>query len=253
MPFHVVIPARYASTRLPGKALADIAGRPMIEWVWRAATASGAASVVVATDDERIRAACAAIGADCEMTNVNCASGTDRIAAVAKSRTWPSDAVVVNLQGDEPLMPPALLGEVAAALRDHPAAAIASAVTPVWSMPEFLDPNCVKAVRDLEGFALYFGRAPLPWPRDHAPGGRPASFAGAWRHIGLYAYRVDALARLAAWEPTPLEKLEHLEQLRALEHGLRIYLWPTDRPPPGGVDTPEDLRRVNEILSGHQQ
>jgi 3-deoxy-manno-octulosonate cytidylyltransferase (CMP-KDO synthetase) len=185
------------------------------------------------------------------MTSVNCTSGTDRIAAVAKARAWPSDAVVVNLQGDEPLMPPALLGEVAAALGNHPGAAVASAVTPIRSLPELLDPNCVKAVRDLDGFALYFGRAPLPWPRDHAPGERPASFAGAWRHIGLYAYRVDALARLAAWQPTPLEKIESLEQLRALEHGLRIYLWPTDCPPPAGVDTPKDLRRVIEILAAH--
>jgi 3-deoxy-manno-octulosonate cytidylyltransferase (CMP-KDO synthetase) len=154
------------------------------------------------------------------------------------------------MQGDEPLMPPALLSEVAVALGNHPGAAIASAVTPIASLSELLDPNCVKAVRDLDGFALYFGRAPLPWPRDHAPGGRPASFTGAWRHIGLYAYRVDALTRLAAWEPTPLEKMESLEQLRALEHGLGIYLWPTDRPPPGGVDTLEDLRRVIEILTG---
>jgi 3-deoxy-manno-octulosonate cytidylyltransferase (CMP-KDO synthetase) len=253
MSFHIVIPARYASTRLPGKALADIAGRPMIDWVWRAAMASGAASVVVATDDERIRAACVAIGAECQMTSTNCASGTDRIAVVAAARAWPSDAVVINLQGDEPLMPPVLVGEVAAALRNHPVAAIATAVTPIRSLPEFLAPNCVKAVRDLDGYALYFGRAPLPWPRDDAPGGRPARFAGAWRHIGLYAYRVEALARLAAWEPTPLEKMEHLEQLRALEHGLRVFLWPTDRPPPSGVDTPEDLRRVIEILSAHEK
>lgn len=246
--FNVVIPARYASVRLPGKPLAQIAGKPMIEHVWNLARASGAAAVVVATDDERIRAACLGMGAECEMTSADCASGTDRVAEVAARRGWPRGQIVVNLQSDEPLLPAELLGKLAAALEADEAADIATLAAPVASLREFRDPNCVKTVAALDGAALYFSRAPIPWPRDEAAGGVPQAHAGALRHIGVYAYRVGALARLAGLAPTPLETAEKLEQLRALQHGLRIVLHVTAAAPPAGVDTPEDLDRVRTVL-----
>ncbi len=242
--FHVVIPARHGASRLPGKPLEDVGGRPLVVRVWEAACASGAASVIVATDDERIRAACVAAGVDVAMTGAAHASGTDRIAEVARTRGWAAGEIVVNLQGDEPLMPPAAVAGVAAALADRPATDIASAVTPVVSLAEFLDPNCVKALRALDGRALYFSRAPVPWPRDRVADGRPAAFEGAWRHVGLYAYRVGSLLRFAALAPTVLEETERLEQLRALEHGMSLHLIVLAEPPPGGVDTPQDLARV---------
>ncbi len=246
--FHVVIPARYAASRLPGKPLLAIAGRPMIQWVWECARSSGAASVTVATDDERVRDAALGFGADCIMTRVEHASGTDRIAEVVRARGLAGGDVVVNLQGDEPLMPPAVVAEVAAALAARPEVDIATAVAPVASLAEFLDPNCVKALRALDGRALYFSRAPVPWPRDGVVHGRPTVFQGAWRHIGLYAYRVASLLAFAAWPPTALESSERLEQLRALEHGMTLHLVTLTQAPPGGVDTPEDLERVRTEL-----
>jgi 3-deoxy-manno-octulosonate cytidylyltransferase (CMP-KDO synthetase) len=246
--FHVVIPARYASSRLPGKPLLEIAGRPLIRWVWEAALRSGAASVIVATDDARIGAAVSAFGAECEYTSAAHESGTDRIAEVVRRRAFAADDVIVNLQGDEPLMPPPVIAAVADALRDRPACGIATAVAPILELAEFLDPNCVKAVRAPDGQALYFSRAPVPWPRDGVRDGVPADFAGAWRHIGLYAYSVESLLRFAAWEPTPLERTEKLEQLRALEHGMNIHLVALPQSPPGGVDTAEDLARVRSTV-----
>jgi len=247
--FHVVIPARFSATRLPGKPLVDIGGRPLIHWVWECARASGAASVIVATDDERIRRVSAGFGADVALTASNHASGTDRVAEVARSRSLAAGDIVVNLQGDEPLMPPAVIRDVAAALRERPDTDIATAVAPVQSLAEFLDPSCVKALRGWEGQALYFSRAPVPWPRDSVAAGRPTRFAGAWRHIGIYAYRVESLLQFAARPPTPLETTEKLEQLRALEYGMRIYLMTLPESPPGGVDTPEDLERVRARVS----
>jgi 3-deoxy-manno-octulosonate cytidylyltransferase (CMP-KDO synthetase) len=247
--FHVIIPARFASSRLPGKPLLEIGDRPLIQWVWQCASASGAASVIVATDDARIFAAARAFGADCVMTSADHPSGTDRIAEVARARGFAAEDIVVNLQGDEPMMPPAVIAELAAALESRPNIDIATAVAPIGSLAEFLDPACVKAVRDLDGVALYFSRAPLPWPREHLAGGQPSSFDGAWRHIGIYAYRVRSLLQFAAWPPTALEQIERLEQLRALEHGLRIHLTVLAEPPPAGVDTAEDLERVRAKLA----
>jgi 3-deoxy-manno-octulosonate cytidylyltransferase (CMP-KDO synthetase) len=245
--FHVVIPARFAATRLPGKPLLDIHGRPLIQWVWERARASGAASVTVATDDERIQEAARGFGADCLMTSDTHASGTDRIAEVARAKGFGADDIVVNLQGDEPLMPAAVVADVAACLA-QPSTDIASAAAPIRSLAEFLDPNCVKALRAIGGRALYFSRAPVPWPRDQVTDGQPAAFGGAWRHVGIYAYRVRSLFEFAAWQPTPLELTEKLEQLRALEHGMHIHLLALEELPAAGVDTPQDLERVRQVL-----
>jgi 3-deoxy-manno-octulosonate cytidylyltransferase (CMP-KDO synthetase) len=246
--FHVIIPARFASTRLPGKPLLDIAGRPLIQWVWQSAVASGAASVAIATDDERIRRAAAAFGADCIMTSPDHASGTDRLAEAVRAKRLSPDDIVVNLQGDEPTMPPSVMARVAQVLREVPGSDIGTAVAPVESLREFLDPNCVKALCAADGRALYFSRAPVPWPRDNVAGDRPTEFAGAWRHIGIYAYRVSSLFQFAALPPTRLEMTEKLEQLRALEHGMHIHLVMLTEVPAAGVDTPEDLERVRASL-----
>ena len=246
--FHVVIPARYSSVRLPGKPLLLLAGKPLLQWVWERAVASGAASVIVATDDERIRRAAAGFGAECVMTAGEHASGTDRIAEVVRLKGFAADAIVVNLQGDEPLMPAAVIREVAGALM--PGIDIATAVAPVASLAEFLDANCVKALRAHDGLALYFSRAPVPWPRDAVTDGRPTAYDGAWRHIGIYAYRVSGLMRFAGAPPTALECTERLEQLRALESGMKIHLVTLKAPPPAGVDTAEDLERVRAWVAG---
>jgi 3-deoxy-manno-octulosonate cytidylyltransferase (CMP-KDO synthetase) len=248
--FHVIIPARFSASRLPGKPLLVIGDRPLVQWVWQCARASGAASVVVATDDVRIFDSARGFGADVEMTSAQHASGTDRIAEVVRAKGFAADDIVVNLQGDEPMMPPATVNEVAEALNSRPQIDIATAVTPIRSLAEFLDPSCVKALRARDGQALYFSRAPVPWPRDGITAGRPARFAGAWRHIGIYAYRVRSLLQFASWPPTPLEETESLEQLRALEHGMRIHLVTLSEAPPAGVDTPEDLERVRASLTG---
>jgi 3-deoxy-manno-octulosonate cytidylyltransferase (CMP-KDO synthetase) len=248
--FHVIIPARFAAARLPGKPLLLIAGRPLIQWVWQRAQDSGAASVRIATDDARIRDAAASFGAQCVMTSPDHASGTDRIAEVVRACALSEDDVVVNLQGDEPMMPAPLIAQVAAGVAQAGDIDIATAVAPITTLAEFLDPNCVKALRARDGRALYFSRAPVPWPRDHALGARPSRFEGSWRHIGIYAYRVRSLLKFAAWPPTPLEMTERLEQLRALEHGMHIHLVALTEPPPAGVDTPEDLERIRLLLAG---
>ena len=226
----------------------QIGDRPLIQWVWQRAIDSGAASVLIATDDERIRAAALEFGADCVMTSAHHVSGTDRIAETARAKGFAADDIVVNLQGDEPMMPAQVIASVAQALRDVAGADISTAAAPVRSLREFLDPNCVKALRDPDGRALYFSRAPVPWPRDSIAAERPASFVGAWRHIGIYAYRVRSLLQFAAWPPTPLETTEKLEQLRALEHGMHIHVATLRESPPAGVDTPEDLERVRASL-----
>jgi 3-deoxy-manno-octulosonate cytidylyltransferase (CMP-KDO synthetase) len=248
-PFHVIIPARFAASRLPGKPLLDVAGRPLIQWVWDCARASGALSVIVATDDARIRSVAAGFGADVAMTSAEHVSGTDRIAEVARARGLAPETIVINLQGDEPLMPPAVPGRLAAALVEHPECGIATAAAPISSLAEFLDPSCVKALRSLSGEALYFSRACVPWPRDSATVGRPSDFSQAFRHIGIYGYRVKSLLEFAGWPPTPLETTEKLEQLRALEHGMRIHVVALQEAPPAGVDTPEDLEAVRARLS----
>lgn len=244
--FRVVIPARYASARLPGKALKSIGGKPMVQWVYERALASGAADVSIATDDLLIVSAGHSFGAEVIMTAPTHASGTDRIAEVARVNGWPETDIVVNVQGDEPLIPPALIKQVAGLLERHPRAHVATLATPIESLEEFLNPNAVKVVTDGEGRALYFSRAPVPWNRDGAPDGLNSQrvFAGARRHVGIYAYRVGALLRLAALAPTALETAERLEQLRALENGLEIRVADALERPGPDVNTPEDLERV---------
>ncbi|MBS0375098.1 MAG: 3-deoxy-manno-octulosonate cytidylyltransferase [Proteobacteria bacterium] len=250
--FRVLVPARYASTRLPGKPLRLIAGRPMIEHVYRRARMAGAHEVVIATDDERIAAACRAFGADVALTDAGHPSGTDRLAEVARTRGYADDDLIVNVQGDEPLIAPSNIAAVAELLAARPPAAIATLVTPITSLDEYLDPNVVKAVRDVRGRALYFSRAPVPWARDAAAGGLDDGrrYATALRHVGLYAYRAGALRQLAALAPTPLEETERLEQLRALEHGLEIAVGLAREAPGPGVDTEADLARAEAALAG---
>jgi 3-deoxy-manno-octulosonate cytidylyltransferase (CMP-KDO synthetase) len=250
MAFHVVIPARHASTRLPGKPLLDIAGRTMIQRVVERAAASGANEVLVATDDERIaaavrdprgRAARIAVMTDSELP-----SGTDRVAVVARARGWSADTIVVNVQGDEPFVPPALIDQVAGLLARDSQASIATLATPIESLQDFLDPNVVKVVMADDGAALYFSRAPIPWARDGAVAGLASQsvFAGAYRHIGVYAYRVGALQRITALPPSSYERAEKLEQLRALQCGLRIVVAPCVETPGPGIDTEADLERA---------
>lgn len=243
MSFRVVIPARFGAQRLPGKPLLALAGKPMVEHVWRRAQEAGALEVVIATDDERIASAARGFGAEVELTAPELASGTDRCAAVAARRGWDDDAIVVNLQGDEPLMPPELLRQVAGLLTADPAASLATLCTPIQAGRELADPNVVKVVFAEDGGALYFSRAPIPWDRD-AGGGAP----GAHRHLGLYAYRVEALSRLTALPPCELERIERLEQLRALWHGMRIRIELAQALPGPGVDTPADAVRVEALL-----
>ena len=232
------IPARWGSTRLPGKPLLPLAGKPMVQHVYeRAARAEGIARVVVLTDDERIAAAVAAFGGHCEMTPAECASGTDRIAFAA--RGWDA-AAVVNVQGDEPLIDPRAIGRLAVHLRDHEEDGIATLAAP--AAKEDLDtPHVVKVVLDRDGYALYFSRAPIPYHRQ-------GEGAAPLRHLGIYGYRRQALLTLAALPPSSLERRESLEQLRALENGMRIRVLIVDAASPG-VDTADDARRVAELLS----
>jgi len=252
-PFIVAIPARYASTRLPGKPLLAIAGEPMILHVARRALAAGAAEVVVATDDQRVADALAGHPVRVVMTRTDHLSGSDRLADCADQLDWADDAIVVNLQGDEPLAPASGIRAVAAALARSDAQ-MATLAAPIAEAAELFNPNCVKVVVDRTGHALYFSRSPQPWARDafaatreRLPGGVPFL-----RHIGIYAYRAGFLRRFARLEPTPLERAEALEQLRALEHGFRIAVRIAPESFPGGVDTPEDLMRVRALLGAMQ-
>lgn len=252
MTFRVVIPARYGSTRLPGKPLRMIAGKPMIEHVYRRAVAAGAMEVLVATDDQRIADACSQFGAEVVMTATSHASGTDRLAEVARYRQFAPGDIVVNVQGDEPMLPTANIAQVAALLERAPAAAMATLATPVDTLEDYLDPNVVKVVVNDAGEALYFSRAPLPWQRDAAlhKVTDARRYAGALRHLGLYAYRSAALLDIAAMPPGRLEMAESLEQLRALERGLSIVVAVAREVPGPGVDTEADLLRVSALLAG---
>jgi 3-deoxy-manno-octulosonate cytidylyltransferase (CMP-KDO synthetase) len=250
--FHVVIPARFASQRLPGKPLLEIAGRTMLEHVYRRASESGAETIVVATDDQRICQAVEAFGGNACMTAESHQSGTDRIAEVARHFAWPDDTLVVNLQGDEPLMPPALLEKVATTLRTHADADLATLAVPLSEVDEVFDPNVVKVVIDRMGYALYFSRAPIPWKRDlfaHDARGDAGWLDGMRRHLGIYAYRAGFLKRYAKLPASPIERMESLEQLRVLWNGGRIAIDTVDAAPPAGVDTEADLVRVNALLS----
>jgi 3-deoxy-manno-octulosonate cytidylyltransferase (CMP-KDO synthetase) len=248
--FSVVIPARYGAVRLPGKPLRRIAGRPMIEHVYRRATESGADEIIIATDDARIREAAEAFGARVCMTDPAIPSGTDRIAAVARSLGYADDRIVINLQGDEPQMPPTLIDQVAEDMAAHPDAAIATLCVPITDIAEVFDPGIVKVVMSEDGYALYFSRAPMPWLRE-AFATEAKNLVGEvshYRHIGLYAYRAGFLREYAAWPPCPLERWEFLEQLRALWHGRRIHVAPARARPPVGVDTERDLERVSREM-----
>jgi 3-deoxy-manno-octulosonate cytidylyltransferase (CMP-KDO synthetase) len=251
IPFKVVIPARLGSTRLPRKVLRPLAGKPLLQWVWEAARASAAEQVIVAADDARVLEACRAFGADARLTVATHQSGTDRINEIAQTAGWGDDTLLVNLQGDEPLMPPALILQAAELLAGDPGADIATLCHPLHSREEWLNPNVVKLVADARGYALYFSRATIPWKRDggSAESALPAGLA--FRHIGLYAYRVGALRRFSALPPAPLEECEMLEQLRALSHGLRIKVGVSQTPPPRGVDTEDDLVAVGAQLAAH--
>jgi 3-deoxy-manno-octulosonate cytidylyltransferase (CMP-KDO synthetase) len=248
--FRVVIPARYASSRLPGKVLLNIGGKPMIQRVYERACASRAHEVLIATDDPQIVNAAHAFGVEAIMTSPSHKSGTDRIAEVARAKGWGESEIVVNVQGDEPMIPPALIDQVGSVLESNPSAMIATLATPVTSIAEFMDPNAVKVVTDGEGRALYFSRAPIPWDRDGAAAGPPSqkSFAGARRHVGIYGYRVGGLLRLASLEPSPLEQRERLEQLRALENGFEIRVADCLEQPGPDVNTAADLERLSALL-----
>jgi 3-deoxy-manno-octulosonate cytidylyltransferase (CMP-KDO synthetase) len=250
--FCVVIPARYASTRLPGKPLLDIAGKPMIQHVYERAQESGAEQVVIATDDERIRQACEAFSVPVCMTSAEHASGTDRLAEVVEKLGLDESQVVVNVQGDEPLMPPALVRQVADNLLQHTQVSMATVCSRIQSAKELFDPNAVKVVMDREGMALYFSRAPIPWHRDGFAQSREELPVDTpyFRHIGLYAYRAGFLQQYVQWPSASLEKTESLEQLRVLWQGHKIHVAEAIEVPPAGVDTEEDLDAVREALQG---
>ena len=255
--FVAIVPARRGSTRLPDKPLADIAGKPMVVHVANRARASGAERVIVATDDEAIAAAVRAHGHEAMLTSAAHASGTDRIAEVAARLALAADTIVVNVQGDEPLIDPLLIARSAQALAAAPDCAIATACHAITSREQMFNPNVVKVVVDAQGRALYFSRAPIPWDRDrfaHADDrsalhSEPSSDLRALRHIGLYAYRASFLSVFPTLTAAPIEALESLEQLRALWHGYRIAVFETAEAPAPGVDTAEDLARVREHVA----
>jgi 3-deoxy-manno-octulosonate cytidylyltransferase (CMP-KDO synthetase) len=248
--FRVVIPARFGSARLPGKPLLPLAGKPMIQWVYERARRSSAQQVIVATDDERIARSVRELGGEAQMTHAAHASGTDRIAEIARRERWRDSEIVVNLQGDEPLMPEALLDQVAALMDRHGSADLTTLCVPLESVAALLDPNVVKVVADRAQRALYFSRAPIPWSRDGARDGllSQRSHELSQRHLGLYAYRVGSLLRLASLPPSPLELLEKLEQLRALENAMDVRVAPAAVPPGPDVNTAEDVSAVAALL-----
>jgi len=249
MNFKVVIPARYASTRLPGKPLLDIAGKPMVVHVVERAMESGAAEVWVATDHQDIAAAVRAHGYQACLTSPDHVSGTDRIAEVVAQRGWRDDEIVVNVQGDEPLIAPQLIQTVAAHLHDRAEAAIATACHAVHERETLFNPNVVKVVVDRLGYALYFSRAPIPYARDAFAAGEFPAALPVYRHVGIYAYRAAFLKIYQSLAPAAIERFEALEQLRALWHGYKIGVAVTDGAPAAGVDTPEDLARVRLLLA----
>ncbi len=247
--FRVIIPARFASTRLPGKPLLDIAGKPMIQRVYEQACRSNAMQVVIATDDGRIEQAARAFGATVVMTSNQHESGTDRLEEVVSLLGLKDDEIVVNVQGDEPLIPPQVIDQVANNLAGSEAGI--ATLSEIIDDPEYVfDPNIVKVVSDAYGYALYFSRAPIPWCRaTYQPGrGQLPTIMPVQRHIGIYGYRVSLLHDFVKWGPCALEKTESLEQLRAMWHGVKIHVEPALQTPPPGVDTPEDLERVLRYL-----
>ena len=250
--FVVIVPARLASTRLPRKPLADLAGEPMVVRVARRAAASGASRVVVATDSDEVMAACGRFDVAAVLTRADHPTGTDRLAEAADMLQLADETIVANVQGDEPLLPPEVVTRVADLLAQRPDCAMATAAHPLADAAEFFDPNVVKAVTDASGRALLFSRAPIPWARDAFASARDRLPAGlpAWRHVGLYAYRAGFLRRFPTLPRAPIEEQENLEQLRALWHGFGIAVLPLAEPLPPGVDTPADLEKVRALLAG---
>lgn len=249
MSFVVIIPARFASTRLPAKPLADIAGKPMIQHVYERACRSGAARVAIATDDARIEQAAKAFGAEVVMTAASHESGSDRLNEAATRLGLSADTIIVNVQGDEPLIPPAIIDQVAGNLATHADYGMATLSAPLAGPEQLFEPSVVKVVTDRNGRALYFSRASIPYARQTFPQ-RPDDLTPWQRHIGIYAYRVRFLQQFVAWSPAPLEQLEALEQLRALWNGANIHVAVAAVVPPAGVDTADDLQRVRQLM-GH--
>ena len=249
MPFKIVIPARYASTRLPGKPLLDIAGKPMIQHVYDRAKESLASEVIIATDDQRIESVAHSFGANVCMTRSDHISGTDRLAEVANIMGFVDDEIIINVQGDEPCLPASLINQVADDLQQHPDADIATLFSQIVQEKQVFDPNVVKVVMDGQGYALYFSRAPIPWMRDHfdQQSTLPPELPH-YRHIGLYGYRAGFLSHYSELTPCVLEQEESLEQLRALFHGKRIHLSVAKTDPGHGVDTEQDLNDVRALL-----
>lgn len=248
VPFYVVIPARYASARLPGKPLLDIAGKPMVVWVAERAKLSGAKQVVIATDDERILNVVQQHGHLGIMTRTTHVSGTDRIAEVAQHESWPEDAIIVNVQGDEPLIEASLIIEVANALAQSKDSVMATACHAIHSKADFINPNIVKVILDASGNALYFSRAPIPYPRDSLANVELAAELPAYRHIGIYAYRAKFLKEYANLQPAAIEQYECLEQLRVLYQGYKIAVAVSANAPASGVDTLADLEYVRGLM-----
>ncbi|MCP4407775.1 MAG: 3-deoxy-manno-octulosonate cytidylyltransferase [Gammaproteobacteria bacterium] len=249
MNFKIVIPARFASSRLPGKPLLEIAGKPMLEHVYHRATESGAQQVVVATDDERIKSVAEGFGAQVCMTSESHLSGSDRVAEVGRQLQWDGQSVVVNLQGDEPLVPPRIIRQVAENLNRYEEASLSTLCVPIDSMEEFTDPNVVKVVRDKNEFALYFSRAPIPAVRSDPNASENPSSQTAYRHIGLYAYRLDYLNIYTRLPRCRLEKMECLEQLRVIFNGDRIHVAEALVTPGPGVDTTDDLAKLRRLFA----
>lgn len=242
----VVIPARYGSSRLPGKPLRELAGKPLIQHVHERAMDAGFETILIATDDERILNVCEGFGAQVAMTSSEHETGSDRLAEVVQQQGWEDDTIVVNLQGDEPLTPVVNLHQLTRNLEQFPDAGIATLATPITSEEDLLNPNVVKVVRDEQGMALYFSRAPIPFQRD--AGVEVAAYA--LRHIGMYAYRAGFLKAFVGLTPTMPEVLEKLEQLRALSYGYKIHVDIAAEVPGTGVDTEEDIAKVEQSLSG---
>lgn len=252
MTFSIVIPARYGSTRLPGKPLLDIGGKPMVQRVWEQACESAAERVVIATDDQRIFDTAQGFGAEVCMTSPDHPSGTDRLQEVTGQLGLSEDAIVVNVQGDEPMIPPQVINQVADNLHSHGAAGMATLCEVIATCEDLGSPDVVKVVRDIHDMALYFSRAIIPWPREGgAPSSGPLPDTGQWlRHIGIYAYRVEFLNQYVQWAPAAQEKLESLEQLRALYHGVDIHVDIACDTVPAGIDTQADLDIVRHQLAG---
>ena len=248
MSFTVVIPARYQSTRLAGKPLADICGKPMIQWVYEQAIQAGADKVIVATDDSRVEQAVEAFGGQVCMTSPNHESGTERLAEVVEKMAIPDDHIIVNVQGDEPLIPPSIITQVAENLANSQAPMSTLAVE-ISDEAEVFNPNAVKVLTDKDGYAMYFSRATIPWDRDSFAEGTKIIKQPLMRHIGIYAYRAGFINTYINWEPTALEKIECLEQLRVLWYGEKIHVEVAKEAPAAGVDTPEDLEVVRSIVA----